>query len=259
MEETIPPNEHKTHQRQPRISPTDTSHVFTALLSATALLLGSLAGFIFGLERGRAENLTDNLAMLLGAEVEERPSGLYLTDLITGGPAQLAGIAGDARIIAINNMIDPDYQSFSDQITSLGIGDVAYITTEMSLYITQHVVVLGVYAAPYPVLITPPPPITLPPGPGQSMDARLGVYYRMILPGEVMGLDEGALVITAGSPIADSGAEVGDIITAINSTQVNGADTLSSILDRFSPGEWVTVTLIRAGEEMTVRVRLANQ
>jgi S1-C subfamily serine protease len=72
--------------------------------------------------------------------------------------------------------------------------------------------------------------------------------------------EDGPVVITVveGSPAADAGIEVGDIITAIDGTPVAGT-SLTHVLFDFDPGDEITVTVIRDGEELGLNVTLGTR
>jgi len=62
--------------------------------------------------------------------------------------------------------------------------------------------------------------------------------------------------IIENSPAEKAGLKEKDIITKIDGTEINEKNSLISLISRKQVGEEVTLTLIRDGEEMTVKVRL---
>ena len=73
--------------------------------------------------------------------------------------------------------------------------------------------------------------------------------------------DEGAFVseVVPGSAAADGGLQVGDVIVRIGSTAVDEAsDVRNAVLER-SPGDQVSVTILRDGEELTLEVTLGQR
>jgi S1-C subfamily serine protease len=102
----------------------------------------------------------------------------------------------------------------------------------------------------------PPPPIV-----GTSEEGRLGVYYRLIEPGDPFSVTSGALIITAwpGGPADGAGLEAGDIILQVGQQNVTGRQTLEDMVQRYQAGEVITVRVLKAGGgEISVRVRLSN-
>jgi serine protease Do len=51
----------------------------------------------------------------------------------------------------------------------------------------------------------------------------------------------------------------GDVITEVDGEQVTSADELRSQIDSHSPGDQVTLTVVRNGDERTVTVTLAQR
>ncbi len=71
---------------------------------------------------------------------------------------------------------------------------------------------------------------------------------------EKFGMPEGAMVtkITEGSPAADAGLQVSDIITAVDGQKVSSYDTLRTALSYYAAGESVTITVQRpSGNQYT--------
>jgi S1-C subfamily serine protease len=51
----------------------------------------------------------------------------------------------------------------------------------------------------------------------------------------------------------------GDIITAINGNAVSGIQALAAALAKFNPGDSITVTLLRGGKSVDVKVTLGTK
>ncbi len=60
-----------------------------------------------------------------------------------------------------------------------------------------------------------------------------------------------------GSPAAGR-LEVGDVIVAVEGEPVTLSDDLREVVGRHQPGDWVELTVLRGGEETSVRVRLTE-
>jgi len=65
--------------------------------------------------------------------------------------------------------------------------------------------------------------------------------------------------VRPGTPAARAGLQAGDLVTAIGGTAVRSASELSSAIDARKPGDRVSLTYMRNGEEHTVRVILAER
>jgi putative serine protease PepD len=71
----------------------------------------------------------------------------------------------------------------------------------------------------------------------------------------------GALVavVDPGSPAADAGLEVGDVVVAIDDQPINGSEGLVGVVRDHSAGDRVTIVVVRNGDEVTLTATLANQ
>ncbi len=62
--------------------------------------------------------------------------------------------------------------------------------------------------------------------------------------------------VVSGGPAAKAGVKDGDIITKINDVTVDALHPLDAVLSQFSPGDTVTLTILRSGQTVTVQVTL---
>ncbi|MGI6107325.1 MAG: S1C family serine protease [Lachnospiraceae bacterium] len=91
---------------------------------------------------------------------------------------------------------------------------------------------------------------------GQDVDSATVSYY---------GYPEGAQVmqIYSGSPAAEAGLQLGDIITAVNGTEITSYDELRTELSYYKAGETVTLTVSRISgsqfEEISIDVTLVSR
>lgn len=65
--------------------------------------------------------------------------------------------------------------------------------------------------------------------------------------------------IISGSPAANAGLQVGDIITAVNGSQINADNSLSSLIDQNEVGSKVNLTIIRNGNQKTVTITVGQE
>lgn len=93
---------------------------------------------------------------------------------------------------------------------------------------------------------------------------RLGVQYQEITPefAANLGIDTsaGALLtnVLPESAAESAGLMAGDIVTAVAGTAVDADHTLAALISGFEDGDTVTLTIIRAGEEMEIDVTLES-
>lgn len=95
--------------------------------------------------------------------------------------------------------------------------------------------------------------------------AFLGVSSQPITPqvAEQLGLDvtAGAFVadVVNGSPADDAGLRQGDAIIAVDGVALTQTENLFAVLRQYQPGDEVTVTYVREGEQAEVGVTLAER
>lgn len=65
--------------------------------------------------------------------------------------------------------------------------------------------------------------------------------------------------IVSGSPAASAGLQVSDIITAVNGVNIDQEHSLTSLIDQYTPGTQVNLTVIRNGKTIQVSATLAAE
>ncbi len=104
---------------------------------------------------------------------------------------------------------------------------------------------------------SPPPPAS----PGESLtEAEEGHSWLGILATDA-GDEGGVLVqqVFVDSPAHEAGLQRGDIVTAVDDTQVANMPGLKAALAERQPGEQVTLAVVRDDEEITVEVTLGER
>jgi len=79
-----------------------------------------------------------------------------------------------------------------------------------------------------------------------------------------LGVSQGAYVsgsagnpaVVSGGPADKAGLKSGDVITKVNNTQITEEHSLASILSPLSPGDKITLTILRDGKEQTATATL---
>ena len=63
----------------------------------------------------------------------------------------------------------------------------------------------------------------------------------------------------ADSPAAAAGLRDGDIITAVDGTEIDPGSPLDDILTQFAPGRTVALDVLRDGQKMTLTLTLGTR
>lgn len=75
-----------------------------------------------------------------------------------------------------------------------------------------------------------------------------------IIPDAVSG-EEG---VVSGSPADRAGLQAGDVIKKVNGSNVTTSQGLTSLLNKHKPGDTVTLSIIRSGKTLTIKVTLGS-
>lgn len=70
--------------------------------------------------------------------------------------------------------------------------------------------------------------------------------------------DYGQDTVVDGGPADKAGVKEGDIITQVNSTDINEKNSLASLLGKYQPGDKVKLTINRDGKNQTIEVTLGS-
>ncbi|MBE2275086.1 MAG: Do family serine endopeptidase [Rhodobacteraceae bacterium] len=185
---------------------------------------------------GLGNTVTSGIVSALGRDIQTGPFDNYIqTDAAinqgnSGGP--LFNAAGE--VVGINTAI------YSPSGGSVGIGFA--VPSDMAMSVIADLGAdgtvergwLGVRIAPV----------------GDDVAAALGLAQ-----------DSGAMVadVTDGTPAAKAGLQRGDIVTAVNGTEVKDPGDLTRLIATAKPGEEVQIDLLRAGKPTEVSVVLGNR
>jgi putative serine protease PepD len=88
--------------------------------------------------------------------------------------------------------------------------------------------------------------------------AKLGVSVSDVQPAPGATVQPGAQIgeITPGSTADQAGLEAGDVVTKVDDTRITGADSLVATIRSYRPGDTVTLTWLRDGEEQSAELVL---
>ena len=88
--------------------------------------------------------------------------------------------------------------------------------------------------------------------------AKLGVTVGDVQAAQGDTASQGAEIgeVTQGSTADQAGLEAGDVVTKVDDTLITGADSLVATIRSYRPGDTVTVTWLRDGDEQTAEMVL---
>ena len=163
--------------------------------------------------------------------------GLIQTDAAinqgnSGGP--LVNLAGE--VVAINTLI---VRSTGTGTVAEGLGFAIPINT--ARVISEQLIQNGFVSRPYLGISY------------QPISPRVAAVYRLPVQYGVYITD-----IYANSPASQAGLRIGDIITAIDNTNLDDTHEYLNILFQYSAGDPVTLTVNRSGKSIQVQVTLGE-
>jgi S1-C subfamily serine protease len=99
---------------------------------------------------------------------------------------------------------------------------------------------------------------------GRAVHPYLGIRYGALTPAAAaqlgVSVQNGVVIggVVPGSPAASAGLRPRDVITAIDGQQLSDESSLAEILSQKKPGDTVTLTVIRGGQQQDVSVTLGD-
>ena len=169
----------------------------------------------------------------LGYQIE----GLIQTDAAinsgnSGGP--LLNLAGE--VIGINTLVVRDSSSGT---VAEGLGFAIPINTARA--VAEQIIEKGYFSRPYVGINW------------QAITPRIAAIYRL-------PADYGVYItaVAEGSPAEQAGLQPGDIITGVGETSLDATHAYINALFEYSPGDMVTLTVMRGSEQIQVDVTLGE-
>ena len=169
----------------------------------------------------------------LGYQIE----GLIQTDAAinsgnSGGP--LLNLAGE--VIGINTLVVRDSSSGT---VAEGLGFAIPINTARA--VAEQIIEKGYFSRPYVGINW------------QAITPRIAAIYRL-------PADYGVYItaVAEGSPAEQAGLQPGDIITGIGETALDATHAYINTLFEYSPGDVVTLTVMRGSDQIQVDVTLGE-
>lgn len=235
--------------------------------------------------RGEASKAGEREGVFLGVHITESPTtGVYVRDVMPGGPAAQGGIQARDYILTVNGEKVASPEEFDQKMASLNVGEQA----KFEVWRNQQ-------KQPVTVQLVRQQDQQLAQGqvqqPGQSQQhgqlqpgqqdrraafrpegqqegaqtqsrAWLGVQLQEAAPaGEGRQPQQGVRIsdIYPSGPAARYGLRDGDMIVRIADEQVSSSDQISQLIARQKIGESVPVVVRRGDQEVTIEVVLADR
>lgn len=178
----------------------------------------------------------------LGVSVSETDTGVVITRVATGSPAEAAGLAVDDVIVAVGDTAITTVDELLAVVDAAAVGDVVSLTVtradeELSVDVTLEARQRGMGG-----------------GRGGMFADPLHMAARAL--GVTVEEADGVYTVTAVDEDAPFALEVGDVITAVNGEALASLDW-RSLVDPSAETTTITVTVERDGEEVSVEGALA--
>ena len=99
---------------------------------------------------------------------------------------------------------------------------------------------------------------------GRAVHPFIGISFGPLTPGLARQLgtsaQSGEVIgqVAQGSPAQRAGLRAGDVITAIAGQQIADESTLPQVLSQHQPGDTITLTIIRGGQQQDVQITLGQ-
>jgi S1-C subfamily serine protease len=215
---------------------------------ATMIMIAAVLAFgVLGIVPANAQNGTTSQATgtaWLGVSVTDADGGgALIGEVVAGSPAETAGLKTGDIIKAVDSTTIDTAQTLVDTIKGYAPGDEVTLSVLSGDQTSDVKVTLGTRPAN---VETAPYNFNFPMAPHTGMLALLGLDTTVT--------DNGLQInaITDNSPLADSGLQVGDVITKINGNPVLEAQP--GMMFEFRTNQPVTFTVLRDGKEMDIDV-----
>ena len=201
--------------------------------------------FAIGNPFGLSATLTTGIVSALGREIESQGGGT-IEGMIQTDAAINPGNSGGPLLDSAGRLIGVNTAIYSPSGASAGIGFAVPVDTVRR--VVPQIIEKGEYT---------------PPQLGIRVNADLNAYVRnrLRLAGVVVvdvdaGTDAERAGIRGTVRAADGRLVLGDIIQAIDGDEIDGVGDLETVLDRYRPGDEVTVSILRDRERLDVPIRL---
>lgn len=179
----------------------------------------------------------------VGVHLRRTADGLVVRSLVSGGPAETAGIKVGDVIVSVNGVEITERGSIRDAFDGVSPGDKVTVVVDRD-GASQSIVVTTGSQADRPTADEIP-------------------YFGARPERPMDGSGPPALftvgVVDAGSPAEAAGLKVGDIITSVNGTAVSAPRDAMDAVHDLAPGDTVSLGVTRDGTTLTLTVTLGSQ
>lgn len=199
--------------------------------------------FAIGNPFGLDQTLTTGIVSALGREIES-VAGVPIRDVIQSDAAINPGNSGGPLLNSSGQLIGVNTAIYSPSGASAGIGfsipvdAVKWVVPELIRYGKVQRPSIGISIAP------------------QQIVERLGIEEGAL----VVGVEEGSAASRAGiRPTYRSrngGVVLGDVIVAINNEKIENGNEITLALEKYKPGDVVSIKVLREGKTANLEVRL---
>jgi S1-C subfamily serine protease len=203
-------------------------------------------------------------------------NGARITQVISDGPAYKAGLQPGDVILAVDGQEVNADNPLGDLIQQYQPNDTVQLSiqkadaseaSDVQVTLgenpdTPGKAYLGIYYASGQGQNGRIPFFQNPQNPGNGDNGQTqpfgGQPFGQMLPELPNGVSQAVVVneVITGTPAADAGLQAGDIITAIDGSPVNDAQTLVDAVSAHKPGDQVTLTVYRSGQSDTQTVSI---
>ncbi|MEX2144008.1 MAG: trypsin-like peptidase domain-containing protein [Anaerolineales bacterium] len=205
----------------------------------------------FGLGGSMSTGIVSNLARTLPS-LSSIPTGgediFSVGDLIQTDAAINPGNSGgpllnlNGEVIGVNRAIRTFYFSIDSNTLSTGIGFA--ISANVVKRIVPALIAHGQYEYPY-LGVASITELDLTTAQEFGLDRTVGAYIRQVI---------------AGGPAEDAGLQKGDLIIGVDGNEVSSSTDLAAyLLANTGPGDVITLTLLRQGEEVNLELLLGTR
>ncbi len=182
----------------------------------------------------------------VGITLVARDGQVVISEVVEGSPAADAGLMADDVIIAVEGEAVSAIADLRSMMGSFRPGDELAVTVERDGETLERTVLLG------------EPPTLGFRLPNMEMLPMRSVAYLGVSLGEPVEDGIPLIEIVEGSPAAEAGLQVDDVITAVNGQAVSTAQEVQRLIRGMDAGDDVTITVVRGGETLEIGATLAE-